>query len=55
MIINHYVTYNRLNNLTIYNKRKTCSNIITYLFKQKNFPFISFFNLLNIFFCKFNN
>ena len=42
MIINHYVTYNRLNNLTIYNKRKTCTDIITCLFKQKNFPFIHF-------------
>lgn len=42
MIINHYITYNRLNNLTVYNKRKTCSNIITYLLKQKNFTFIHF-------------
>lgn len=42
MIINHYVTYNHLNNLTIYNKRKTCTDIITCLFKQKNFPFIHF-------------
>lgn len=42
MIINHYITYNRLNNLTVYNKRKTCSDIITHLLKQKNFTFHSF-------------
>lgn len=45
MIINHYVTYNRLNNLTIYNKRKTCTDIITCFLKQKNFPVIHLFNL----------
>ena len=42
MIINHYIAYNRFDNLIIYNKRKTCSDIITPLLKQKNFPFIYF-------------
>ena len=45
MIINHYITYNRFDNLTVYNKRKTCSDIITHLLKQKNFPFIYFISI----------